>query len=104
MTPELARREAKRLLGAIASGEDPAAHRKAEARAMTLAALCDLYLVEGASHKKPLTLKAYRGRIKNHIVLLLEPDPKVCSAGSLRVIHRLRDGSEALIRDVDASG
>jgi Resolvase, N terminal domain len=33
----------------------------------------------------------------------LEPDPKVCSAGSLRVIHRLRDGSEALIRDVDAS-
>src|ERR1700733_5230537 len=32
-----------------------------------------------------------------------EPDPKVCSAGSLRVIHRLRDGSEALIRDVDAS-
>jgi hypothetical protein len=34
---------------------------------------------------------------------LLEPDPKVCSAGSLRVIHRLRDGSEALIRDVDAS-
>ena len=32
-----------------------------------------------------------------------EPDPKVCSAGSLRVIYRLRDGSEALIRDVDAS-
>ncbi len=28
---------------------------------------------------------------------------KFCSAGSLRVIHRLRDGSEALIRDVDAS-
>ena len=33
----------------------------------------------------------------------LEPDPKVCSAGSLRVIDRLRDGSEALIRNVDAS-
>ena len=52
-TPELARREARRLLGAIAAGDDPAAHRKAEARTMTLAALCDLYLAEGAGHKKP---------------------------------------------------
>ena len=87
MTPELARREAKRLLGAIASGEDPAAHRKAEARAMTLAALCDLYLVEGASHEKPLTLKAHRGRIKNHIILLLEPDPKASGVGERAVIY-----------------
>jgi hypothetical protein len=41
------RREALRLLGAIAAGADPAAARKAEARTMTLAALCDLYLAEG---------------------------------------------------------
>jgi hypothetical protein len=53
-TPELARREARRLLGAIAAGDDPAAARSAEARTMTLAALCDLYLAEGASHKKTL--------------------------------------------------
>ncbi len=33
----------------------------------------------------------------------LEPDAKDCGAGERRVIHRLRDGSEALIWDVDAS-
>ena len=93
MTPELTRREAKRLLGAIASGEDPAAHRKAEARAMTLAALCDLYLVEGASHEKPLTLKAHRGQIKNHIVPLL---------GSLRIDRIARVDVERMVREVTA--
>src|SRR5262245_48949175 len=40
-TPELARREARRLLGTIAAGDDPAAARKAEARTMTLAALTE---------------------------------------------------------------
>jgi tRNA (mo5U34)-methyltransferase len=33
----------------------------------------------------------------------LEPDPKASGADASAVIHRLRDGSEALIRDVDAS-
>jgi len=37
--PEPARREAPRLLGAIAAGDDPVEDRKAEARTMTLAAL-----------------------------------------------------------------
>jgi hypothetical protein len=35
---------------------------------MTLDALCELYLAEGAVHKKPTTLRSDRGRIKNHIV------------------------------------
>lgn len=52
-TPALARREALRLLGVIAAGDDPLEERKAEARTMTLATLCDLYLAEGAGHKKP---------------------------------------------------
>ena len=38
-TSELARREAPRLLGAIAARDDPVEDRKAEARTMTLAAL-----------------------------------------------------------------
>jgi len=50
--PELARREAPRLLGAIAAGDDPLVDRKAEARTMTLAALCELYLAEGVGYKK----------------------------------------------------
>ena len=93
LTPEQARREVRKLLGAIAAGADPASHRKAEARAMTLAALCDLYLAEGASHKKPLTLKADRGRIRNHIVPLL---------GSLRIDRIARADVERMVRDVTA--
>jgi hypothetical protein len=61
----------RRLLGTIAAGDNPAATRKAEARTMTLDALCKLYLAEGVAHKKPTTLRSDRGRIKNHIVPLL---------------------------------
>ena len=70
-TPELARREALRLLGAIANGADPTATRNAERQALTLAELCDLYLAEGATHKKNSTLKPDRGRIVHHLKPLL---------------------------------
>jgi integrase len=92
-TPELARREALRLLGAIASGENPAAARRAEAHTMTLAALCDLYLAEGTDHKKPTTLMSDRGRIRNHIVPLL---------GGLRIDLITRSDVERMLRDVTA--
>ncbi len=70
-TPDTARREALRLLGAIANGADPVATRKADHQALTLAELCDLYLAEGALHKKKSTLKADRGRIVHHLKPLL---------------------------------
>ena len=70
-TPELARREALRLLGAIANGADPTATRNVERQAITLAELCDLYLAEGTAHKKKSTLKADRGRIVHHLKPLL---------------------------------
>ena len=70
-TPEKARVEAKRLLGQVASGEDPAQRKSADRQAMTVAELCDLYLAEGATHKKASTLKADRGRIVHHIKPLL---------------------------------
>jgi integrase len=92
-TPELARREARRLLGAIAAGDDPLEGRKAEARTMTLAALCELYLTEGVRHKKPTTLKSDRGRIKNHIVPLV---------GKLRIDRITRTDVEHMVRDVTA--
>jgi hypothetical protein len=92
-TPEQARREALRLLGAIASGDDAAAAREVEARTMTLAALCDLYLAEGVAHKKPSSLRSDRGRIKNHIVPLL---------GRLRIDHIRRADIERMARDVTA--
>ncbi len=70
-TPELARREALRLLGAIANGADPTAMRHAERQALTLSELCDVYLAEGTAHKKKSTLKADRGRIMHHLKPLL---------------------------------
>ena len=62
-TPDTARNEARRLLGEVASGEDPAGDKAAKRRAATVAELCDLYLADaeagrlltrrGESKKKP---------------------------------------------------
>jgi integrase len=70
-TPQTARVEAKRLLGLVAAGGDPANTRKTERSAITVAELCDLYLAEGSTHKKASTLRADRGRIAHHIKPLL---------------------------------
>lgn len=92
-TVETARKEAQRLLGEVARGNDPAATRGADREALTVAELCDLYLAEGASHKKPSTLRADRGRIEWHIKPLL---------GRKRVDAVTRGDVERLIVDVTA--
>ena len=69
--PETARAEAKRLLAEVAAGRDPAAARREERQALTFSELIDLYLAEGAGHKKASTLKADRGRIEHHLRPLL---------------------------------
>src|SRR5580704_17865601 len=56
-TPETARTEAKRLIAEVADGRDPAIARRQEREALTFGELIDLYLAEGATHKKPSTLK-----------------------------------------------
>jgi integrase len=90
-TPDMARTEAKRLLGLIASGEDPAERRADERKALAVSELCDLYLAEGATHKKPSTLKADRGRIVHHIKPLL---------GRRRVDKITRGDVERMLVDV----
>ena len=92
-TPHKARTEAKRLLGLIASGEDPAERRATQRKALTLAELCDLYLAEGATHKKPSTLKADLGRIVHHIKPLL---------GRVHVDKVARADIERILIDVKA--
>ena len=92
-TPDRARTEAKRLLGLIASGEDPAERRATERKTLTVAELCDLYLAEGATHKKPSTLKSDLGRIVHHIKPLL---------GRMRVDKVARADIERLLIDVKA--
>ena len=79
-TPEMAREEARRILGAVAGGADPAAERKAGRKATTVAELCDAYMADAAAGrlltrrkrpKKPSTLATDKGRIERHVKPLL---------------------------------
>lgn len=98
-TPDMARTEAKRLLGMIASGHDPAERRNAERKALTVSELCDLYLAEGATHKKPSTLKAERGRITHHIKPLLGRNrvDKIRRADIERMLVDVKAGNTAVV-------
>ena len=70
-TPKEARIEAQRLLGEIARGTDPAEKRRGDRMAITFAELCEVYLAEGAVHKKASTLLFDLGRIALHLKPLL---------------------------------
>jgi integrase len=68
-TPEAARAEARRLLGLVAAGADPAAERSARKEAPTVAELAELFLAEHVETKrKPRTAREYRRLIENVIL------------------------------------
>jgi integrase len=79
-TPDLARTEAKRVLGEVARGEDPSSRKEAMRKAATVADLCEQY-IEAAEEgriltrrrlpKKASTIATDKGRVKRHIVPLL---------------------------------
>ncbi len=71
ITPDEARDEAKRLLGEVAAGNDPAVERRQARKAITIDVLCDLYLAEGVATKKATTVMMDRGRIERHVKPLL---------------------------------
>src|SRR5271166_421300 len=79
-TPDEARDEARRILGEVAKGDDPAAAKKEKRKAATVAELCDDYLdaVEAGriltrrkAAKKPSTIATDKGRVERHIKPLL---------------------------------
>jgi integrase len=79
-TPETARWEARRILGEVVTGADPAAEKRAARKATNVVELCDAYLADGEAGrlltrrrtaKKPSTLATDRGRIERHIKPLL---------------------------------
>ncbi|MGA8172224.1 MAG: tyrosine-type recombinase/integrase [Methylocystis sp.] len=98
-TPDLARAQARRILGEVAKGSDPATAKQEARKAATVAELCDLYLeaVEAGRvltrrkiAKRPATIIGDKGRVERHIKPLL---------GSLKVaavtradVERFRDG------------
>jgi integrase len=79
-TPSTARDEAKRILGLVAAGADPAAEKRAKRKAETVNELLDMYwadvqsgavLVRGGKPKKASTLASDKGRIDGHMRPLL---------------------------------
>ena len=79
-TPDLARAEARRTLGEVAKGGDPAAAKREARKAATVAELCDAYLesciaarvlTRRQTAKKASTLVGDKGRIERHIKPLL---------------------------------
>jgi integrase len=99
-TPESARAEARRILGEVVQGADPAARKRAVRKATTVAELCDAYLADAEagrlltrskSPKKASTLAVDKGRIERHIKPLL---------GGLAVAAVTRDDVERFLHDI----
>jgi integrase len=105
-TPDMARKEAKRLLGSVAGGLDPAALKRAKRSARSVAELCDLYqadseagriLTRRKAGKKTNTILTDRGRIEGHIKPLLGTMsvPAVTRADVESFMHDVAQGKTA---------
>ena len=99
-TPDMAREEAKRLLGEVASGGDPSGEKIAKRKALTVAELCDRYFEDALAGKvrtrskaakKASTLTIDRGRIERHIKPLL---------GAMSVTAVTRHDIEKFLHDI----
>jgi integrase len=99
-TPETARQEARRILREVVKGADPMADKLAEREAITVAELCQQYMVDveagrlltrRKAAKTESTLISDRGRIARHIIPLL---------GRRSVASVTRDDVEAFMHDI----
>lgn len=94
LTPDEARKLAKKELGSLAHGLDPARERQRLKNSLTVSQLCDLYVLQGCATKKPSTLATDKGRIERHIKPLL---------GGMIAREVTRNDAEKFLKDV-ASG
>ena len=108
LTPDEARREARRLLSEVERGLDPAEERLEERNAITVGELCREYLVKAEAGliigrkglpKKASTLEIDRGRIARHILPLLGKKPlrDLASADVKRFLEAVASGRTAAI-------
>ena len=106
LTPDEARREARRLLGDVERGLDPVERRVQERKAITVGDLCVEYLAKAEAGliigrkglpKKASTLSIDRGRIARHIVPLLAKRPlkDLTSADVRRFLEGVISGKTA---------
>ncbi len=93
LTPEEARDDARIILNAAERGIDPQAIKVEARNAITVAELCDLYMLEGVATKKATTLEADRSRIKWHIKPLI---------GSIKINQLAKVDVQKLMRDIAA--
>jgi integrase len=100
--PDTARDEARRLLGDVARGEDPAGAKQAIRKAITVGELCDRYMADAraglvltrfGSGKKASTLVIDEGRIARHIKPVL--GSLAVAAVTAADIRNLRDAVAA---------
>ena len=88
-TPTEARKKAKEFLADILlNDKDPALEKVETRKVMSFSDLCDLYLLEGTSHKKPSTIANDKSRIECHIKPLIGQLP--IKAINVSVIDKLK--------------
>src|SRR5262245_10896316 len=108
LTPDEARRDARRLLGDVERGLDPAEQRLEERNAITVGDLCHEYLSKAEAGliigrkglpKKASTLEIDRGRIVRHILPLLGKRPlkDLTSADVKRFLEAVTSGKTAAL-------
>jgi integrase len=106
LTPEEARREARRLLSDVERGVDPAEQRSQQRNAITVSDLCGEYLAAAEDGlvigrkglpKKASTLEIDRGRIARHIIPQLGKKPlkDLTSADVKRFLEAVMSGKTA---------
>ena len=98
LTPDEARRLARKTLADVAHGLDPAEARQADRRALTIAELCREYLERAnaglvisrrGSAKKGTTLMIDKGRVERHIIPLIGRRPiKDITSADIRAFQR----------------
>jgi integrase len=102
-TPDTARMEAKRLLGLVAAGEDPASTKEARRKADTISHLCDQYyadavagrvLKRNGAAKKPSTLAGDKIKLERHIKPLVGklPITAFTPQDAERLLHDIAEG------------
>ena len=88
LTPDEARAEAKKLLGAVANGADPVTQRKAAIAVPTFKAVADAYMAKHVGrHRKARTAEGYEALLRLHILP---------SIGDMRITDIRRSHIEAI--------
>ncbi len=111
-TPDTAREEARRLLGEVVQGLDPASAKKAARTAITVAELCDQYFADAeagrvltrrGNAKKASTLYSDTGRIERHVKPLLGrmKVPAVTQEDVERFMHQVAEGATAKVQKTE---